>query len=54
MQKRLLNTLGLSFVLLLGLAPSVVVGHEGHDHGAHHQRDDRDEDEETGRYDPSR
>jgi len=54
MQKRLLSALGLSLFLLLGSTPRVVLAHEGHDHGAHHQSGYRDEDEETRPYDSDR
>src|SRR5262245_59092579 len=54
MQKRMINTVGVSLFLLLGPAPGVVLAHEGHDHGAHHQSGYRDEDEETRPYDADR
>src|SRR5712691_9071481 len=54
MQKRMINTVGLSLFLLLGSAPGVVLAHEGHDHGAHHQSGYRGEDEETRPYDSDR
>jgi hypothetical protein len=54
MQKHIISTVGLSLFLLLGSAPRVVLAHEGHDHGSHHQSGYRDEDEETRPYDSDR
>ena len=54
MQKYLLNTVGFSLFLLLGSTPGVVLAHEGHDHGAHHQSGYQAEDEETGSYNADR
>ncbi len=64
MRKNIVGVVGLSGLLFLGPAPSIVLAHEGHDHGAHHrdrqsgyseQEDDYGRsapqyDEEQGRY----
>ncbi len=56
MNKHIVSAIGLSGLLLLGTAPGIGLAHEGHDHGAHHQSgySSYGEEEETGRYAPSR
>jgi hypothetical protein len=56
MNKHIISAIGLSGFLLLGTAPGVVLAHEGHDHGTHSRSDysSYDEEEEAGRYAPSR
>jgi len=52
MNKHILSTIGLSGLLLLGSAPTVLLAHEGHEHGD--RRGGYSEQEESERYEPGR
>lgn len=51
MHKNIFGAVGLSLLLLLGAAPTVLLAHEGHEHGER-QGEYRGEREDSGRYDP--
>ena len=52
MNKYIVSAIGLSGLLLLGSAPTVLLAHEGHDHGD--RRSGYSEQEESERYEPQR
>ena len=52
MNTNILSATGLSLLLLLGSGPTVLLAHEGHDHGDRRSR--YSEWEDTGRYAPQR
>ena len=52
MNKHIFGAVSLSLLLLIGSAPTVLLAHEGHDHGEGHGG--YREREDSGRYDPQR
>jgi len=50
MNKNIVGAAGLSLLLLLGPSPTILLAHEGHEHGS--RQDSYGERKDTGRYDP--